>query len=241
MKKQFVPILVLYEILVFLPVFLCLTILTALATIIIAFVFGDVRWGYLPARLWSRAACYLSFVRVDVEGVENFDRNKSYVFVANHQSIFDVFLVYGWLDSQFKWIMKKELRRIPFVGRACEAAGHIYIDRDNAKSAYRSMQLAKKKLVNGTSVTIFPEGSRTNDGSLGKFKRGAFVLANDLDLPIVPISISGAYDVLKRNTCLIIPGKIKMTIHKPIETKGFTQNNIRELMSNCYETIKNDL
>lgn len=240
MKKQLIPLLILYEILVFFPIFLCLTIFTALATIVIAFLFGDVRWGYVPARLWSRAACLFSFVRVEVSGMENFDRNKSYVFVANHQSVFDVFLIYGWLDSQFKWVMKKEIRKIPFIGRACEAAGHIYIDRGNSKSAYRSMELVKKKLVNGISVAMFPEGSRTSDGSLGRFKRGAFSLANDLSLPIVPISISGAYEVLKKNTCLIIPGRIKMTIHKPIETKDNEQDNIRELISYCYETIKND-
>ncbi|MBO5974557.1 MAG: 1-acyl-sn-glycerol-3-phosphate acyltransferase [Paludibacteraceae bacterium] len=241
MKKQFIPLLVLYEIFIFFPVFLCLTILTALATIFVAFVFGDVRWGYLPARLWSKAACCLSFVRVEVRGEENYDRNSSYVFVANHQSIFDVFLIYGWLDSHFKWIMKKEIRKIPFVGRACEAAGHIYIDRSNSKSAYRSIELVKKKLVNGVSVAIFPEGSRTKNGSVGKFKRGAFVLASDLSLPIVPITISGAYEVLKKGTFLIIPGKIKMTIHKPLETKDLTQGDVKELMSNCYETIKNDL
>ena len=216
MKRKINPILFLYQWLIFMPLFLVATVVTALMTILFAALFGDREITYVPARHWSRFSCYGMFITVKVEGTENISNNESYIFAANHQSVYDIFLVYGWLDSRFKWIMKKELRKIPLVGAACEAAGHIFIDRSSPMAAKKSIDDASRKLVNGSSVVIFPEGTRSKDGKLGKFKRGAFTLASEIKLPIVPLTIKGTYKAMPTGSYLIYPTKLTLVIHKPI-------------------------
>lgn len=241
MKKRLFPFYVLYEIFIFFPIFLIITIITAITTIIMSAIFGDVKWGYYPARWWSKITCSIAFIRIEVIGEELINEKQSYVFVANHQSIFDIFLIYGWLRSKFKWIMKKEIKKIPLVGKACEYAGHIFIDRTNNRAAARSIEAAAKRLKDGVSVVIFPEGTRTHDGLIGKFRRGAFLLASDLNLPLVPITIKGAFEALPRNTFLIHPGKITMVIHNPLNTESYNHDNINELINRTHEIIQNDL
>lgn len=241
MKKRINPFYVLYEIFVFFPLFLITTTITAISTIIISAILGDVKGGYYPARWWSKITCLTALIRVEIIGEEHIDEKQSYVFIANHQSIFDIFLIYGWLRSKFKWVMKKEIKKIPLVGKACEYAGHIFIDRSNSRSAVRSIETAGKRLINGASIVIFPEGTRTNDGEIGKFRRGAFLLASDLNLPLVPITIKGAYEALPRNSAIIRPGKITMIIHQPIDTKSYNHDNIKNLINYTHEIIKKDL
>ena len=191
--------------------------------------------------VWSRVICGLGLVRVRIVGEENYDPKQSYIFIANHQSILDIFLIYGWLDSRFKWIMKQEIRKIPLVGKACEAAGHIFIDRSNALKAKHSIEKAEERLRNGSSVVIFPEGSRTRTGIIGKFKRGAFSIAADLHLPVVPITIRGAFDALPPRSVYIKPGKMEMVIHKPIDTTHLTHDNLNEFIAQTHDIIAHEL
>lgn len=216
MKRKINPVLFLYQWLIFIPLFFVATVVTALMTMLFAALFGDRATTYIPARHWSRFACYGMFITAKVEGAENISRDESYIFAANHQSVYDIFLVYGWLDSRFKWIMKKELRKIPLVGAACEAAGHIFIDRSSPMAAKKSIDAASRKLVNGSSVVIFPEGTRSKDGRPGKFKRGAFTLASEIKLPIVPLSIKGTYNAMPSWSYIICPSRLTLVIHKPI-------------------------
>lgn len=242
MKKWiFLPFLAIYELVIFLPIFVVITVVAATTTGIFSTIFGDRIWGYYPGRIWSKLCCIFALVKVEVEGWENLERGKSYVFVANHQSVFDVFLIYGYLNHNFKWVMKKEIERVPLVGFACRAAGHIFIDRSNAMSAHRSIEQASRRLSGGVSVVMFPEGSRTRNGKIGRFRRGAFLLANDLKLPVVPITISGAFEVLPRTRTMFFPGKIKMTIHAPISSAEFSHENIQDLISLSYEKIESAL
>ena len=236
-KRKINPFVVIYLIAVFVPVGIAVTVVFALVTIVMSTLFGDKKWGYWPGMVWARITCYLALVRVRVSGRENYDHGQSYIFVANHQSIFDIFLIYGWLDSKFKWIMKKELRKIPFVGKACECAGHIFIDRSSAMKAHKSMVKAEERLRNGVSVVIFPEGTRTRDGNVGRFKRGAFAIAADLHLPVVPITIKGAYETMPYHALYVRPGVIEMKIHKPIDTSAVTHENIGELIAEAHEAI----
>lgn len=157
--------------------------------------------------------------------------------MLNHQSWFDIFVVYGWLPFFFKWIMKAELRKIPFVGAACASAGHIFINRENSKAAQESLEKAKQELQKGSSIVIFPEGTRTRDGKLGKFKRGGFKIATDLGFPIVPVTLRGCFDRMPRKTLAISPGKIEMHVHDPIDVLGYTQEDIPELMQKVREII----
>ena len=230
MKKRSInPIFFLYQWLIFFPVFLVTTILTALTTIVMCALFNDRVWGFYPAMIWSRITCYMAFVRVKVSGREHIRPNQSYIFVCNHQSLFDIFAVYGWLNIPFKWIMKKELEKIPFVGPACKSAGHIFITRGQSKSALQSIEDAKKKLQNGLSVVIFPEGSRTFDGNVNTFKRGAFQIASDLSLPIIPVSISGAFVVMPRTSFLLKPHKIELVFHEEVSLPHNGQHNTEDI------------
>ena len=160
--------------------------------------------------------CWLSFVRVTVKGRENIDKDTSYVFVANHQGAYDIFSIYGFLDHNFRWMMKVGLRKIPFVGKACAAAGHIFVDNSSPAAIRRTMEKAEKTLQGGMSVVVFPEGSRTKTGHMGAFHKGAYQLSMEFGLPVVPVSIDGAYDVLRRGDTFPHWGHIRLIIHKPI-------------------------
>ncbi len=236
LKKTVRILYIVYYVLLYVPFMAVITILTALVTIVTCAFFDDKIWGFYPAKIWSVLMCYMAFVRVEVKGREHIEKNQSYVFVANHQSMFDIYAVYGRLNVPFKWIMKKELESIPFVGKACKSAGHIFIPRGQNKAAKKCIEEAEKKLVNGLSVVIFPEGSRTHTGEIGLFKRGGFQIAADLQLPIIPITIKGAFEVMPRNSLIARPGNIKLIIHPKVETSHYI-NNQNELIQIVRQSV----
>lgn len=198
------------------PLIVVSTIITAVITVIgSALGFGK-WWGYYPEVWWSRIFCWLAFVRVTVKGRENIDKNTSYVFVANHQSAYDIFTVYGYLGHNFRWMMKASLRKIPFVGWACVWAKQIFVDNSTATATRHTMAEAEKLLSGGMSLVVFPEGARTWDGKMRPFKKGAYRLAVEFGLPVVPLTIDGAFDVMPRFKKLPAPGHIYLTVHKPI-------------------------
>ena len=205
-----------YIVFIFFPLALLFTFLTAITTLIGCTLGNHKKWGYYPGMIWAKLMCIILFTPVKVEGRENLEKGQSYVLAANHTSTYDIFIIYGYIGRSFKWVMKEEIRKIPFVGAACKAAGFIFINRKAMKQALHSMEEAKKSLTNGVSVVIFPEGTRTKTGETGKFKRGAFKIATEMNLPIVPVSISGAFNVWPTTRKYPIPGKLTMVIHKPI-------------------------
>jgi 1-acyl-sn-glycerol-3-phosphate acyltransferase len=169
-------------------------------------------------------------MQVKVSGRQLIDNKQSYVIISNHQSLYDIFLIYGWLGVDIKWVMKKELAKIPGIGFGSKKVGHIFLDRSNSRVALESLNEAKRKLINGTSVVIFPEGTRSQTGQLGPFKKGAFKLALDLGLPILPVTISGTRNILPTGTVDLMPGKATMLIHKPIEIKNQTEESLKDLL-----------
>lgn len=229
-----------YQWLIAVPILLVLTILTALATIIGVSLFGNHKSGYWPAHIWSKCVCVLLLIRVKVKGRENIDPNTSYIFVANHQGAFDIWSIYGYLDHNFKWLMKKELESIPLVGYACKKAGHVFVDDTKITSIRETITESEQKLRDGMSLVIFPEGSRSWDGKMTEFKRGAFMLAAEFRLPVVPITIDGSFRAMPRTTYCARPGKITLTIHPPIYPgeRGF---NTKKLMADCYRIIESSL
>lgn len=237
MKRKLNPFLLLYEYLIAVPVWAVLTILAALSTMILSPLWPNRKISYFPARFWSRAICALFFIRVKVSGLEKLQAGKSYIFMLNHQSWFDIFAVYGWLPFFFKWIMKADLRKIPLVGKACESAGHIFINRESPKAAQQSLEKAKRTLQNGVSVVIFPEGTRSWNGQLGKFKRGGFKIATDLGLPIVPVTLNGCFERMPRSTFAVKPGPIDMLIHEPIDVSAYSPEEIPALMQRTWDII----
>lgn len=175
-----------------------------------------------------------------VKGSENISTGTSYVFVANHQGAYDIFSIYGYLNHQFRWMMKKSLEKIPFVGYSCRVSGQIYVDNSSPSAIRATMEAAEKQLSTGMSVVVFPEGARTFTGKMGRFKRGAFTLATEFGLPVVPITIDGAFDVLPRTKLIPRPGHIILTIHKPImpPAEGY---DLHALMDEAYQTVESSL
>ena len=189
-----------YQIIIALPIIIVLTLLTAVTTSI-GCIFGNGHfWGYYPPVIWSTWVLKVLFLPVEVIGRENLKHGESYVFVSNHQGAFDIFLIFGHLRRNFKWMMKQQLRKIPFVGYACEKSHQIFVDRRGPKKIKASYDKARLTLKEGMSVVVFPEGSRTYNGRMTAFKRGAFMLADELQLPVVPLTINGSFDVMPRTS-----------------------------------------
>lgn len=238
MKKVIV---FLYQLFIFAPIFVLATIITAV-TVMIGCLVGDrTFWGYYPPRLWSKLACRLALCRVKVKRYGNLDPKQSYVFVPNHQGAFDIFLIYGYLNQNIKWVQKQELRKIPFVGKASEIAGHVFVDQSNLKSMKETIEKAETQLGEGSSMVIFPEGARTKTGKMGRFKRGAFVIAKEMGLPIVPITVNGPFDLMRMKTYLINPCKLELIVHEPISTDGLTDDNMPEFIDNCRQIVYSGL
>lgn len=192
--------------------------------------------GSLSGVLWARSAGYLTPVFVSVTGRKNIDKKQSYVIVSNHQSVYDIFMLYGWLGIDFKWVMKQELRNIPVLGVACEKVGHIFIDRSDGRKAIESINTAKKLISGGISVIFFPEGTRSYSDEVGQFKKGAFRFACDTGLPILPVTIIGSRHVLPKKTMDVFPGSVKMIIHEPVETSRY--EDISELIAAIRNTVR---
>jgi 1-acyl-sn-glycerol-3-phosphate acyltransferase len=186
--------------------------------------------GILCGVSWARINALAAPMLLTISGREHIDRSQSYVVVCNHQSLFDVLALYGWLGVDFRWVMKQELRKVPGLGAACESLGHIYIDRSNYRAALASVEDAKRRIVGGTSVLFFAEGTRSRDGSLGTFKRGAFRFALDLALPILPVTILGTRKILPPDGTDLMPGRARLIIHPPVSIEGLERGQMAQLM-----------
>lgn len=192
---------------------------------------------HIYARLWGRVALVANRVKVSVYGLHYLNNEGPYVFMSNHQGSYDIFAILGYIPIQFKWLAKKELFSIPFFGWTMASAGYLSIDREGTRQTVIALNEAVKKIKDGISVFIFPEGSRSIDGNLQPFKKGGFSLAIKSKVPIVPITIKGSREIMPRGSLAIKPGKIEIQIEKPIETKGFTLKDRLKLM----EIVRNEI
>lgn len=232
---------IIFQCVIALPIMLVVTIICALMAIIFASIFGDSFWGWWPAKIWGRLFCRVFLIPVSIEGEEKVDANEACIFVANHQSLFDILSMLGFINHKFKWMMKKELARIPLVGYACKCCGFIYINRTGKNSIAESMSKADATLRQHKSLAIFAEGTRTRDGHVGTFKRGAFKLASELGMPIVPISINGCYEVMSRDSKLVTRHPIRLVVHEPIIPQGNTPEEMERLRKATYDAIVSGL
>lgn len=228
-----------YQLLIALPLIAIYTVITCLMVIIGCSLGNGHFWGYYPGKWWAQFIIRILRLPVKVEGRENLVKGQSYVFVANHQGAFDIFLIYGFLCRNFKWMMKRQLRQMPFVGKACEAAHHIFVDKRGASKIRATYDSARQTLQGGMSLVVFPEGARTFTGHMGVFKRGAFMLADDIELPVVPLTINGSFDVMPRTRDMkwVIWHPLRLTIHKPIQPIGKGADNIKYLEEESYKVV----
>lgn len=233
------PLYIIYQYLIAFPLIIVVTLFTAIFTIL-CFPWKNGKAPRAVQVFWSRSVLWFLLIPIKVTGQENVDPKQSYVFVANHQSFLDVFAVYGWLPNNFKWLMKKEIRKVPFVGTACAVAGHIFVDRSNPRAALQSMDHIKKELVDGISTVIFPEGTRTKTGEMGRFKQGAFKIAMDMGLPVVPLSLGGFFKAMPSGQTFANPrSRVSLHIGKPIDISQF--NDINEAMAAVREKVAEGL
>lgn len=196
----------------------------------------------LLAIIWSRLSLYATPVFTNIRGRENIDKEQAYVIVANHASQYDIFVMYGWLGIPFKWVMKQELRKVPVIGWFCELAGHIFIDRSNSSESIERINGVRDHLLKTkTSILFFPEGTRSLTGKPGPFKKGAYIMAHEMGLPILPVTIKGTHSVLPAKTTNLLPGKAEIIIHKPMETKDYTIENLDLLIAKSKNIIEKEL
>jgi 1-acyl-sn-glycerol-3-phosphate acyltransferase len=187
------------------------------------------RWQHAFARLWSWLILTSSGIRTRVEGVENLAPQKTAIYCANHQSAMDIPILFVNLPVQFRFVAKRSLFKMPFLGWHLKRSGHIPVDRERPREAMRSLDEAAEKIRAGSSVILFPEGHRSRNGKMGQFKSGSFYLAIQAGVPVVPITLNGTRAVLKPDTYHVRAGQTEMIVHPPIPTRGLTLRDVDAL------------
>jgi 1-acyl-sn-glycerol-3-phosphate acyltransferase len=188
-------------------------------------------------RLWGKIALLVNRVKVRVEGIEHLKGEGPYIFMSNHQGTYDIFALLGHLPFQFRWLAKKELFSVPFFGWVMAAAGYVSVDREGTRKTVEAMNEAAQKIREGMSVVIFPEGSRSPDGSIQPFKKGGFTLAIKSKVPIIPISIIGSREIMPKGKLTVTSGEIRIRIDHPIETQNYSLKDRKSLMEKVRQTI----
>jgi len=204
-------------------------------TILTSFVSTDGETPHKVTRIWAKCILAASNIKVTVKGLSNLDRTGSYIYMPNHVSNFDIPVLQAYLPVQFRWLAKAELFKIPIFGYAMKRAGYISINRFDRKSAIQSLNKTSEIIRNGTSVIIFPEGTRSQNQNIQSFKKGGFVLAVDSGVPIIPIIIHGTWTIMQKKQILVKPGNVVLEIKKPIKTSDYTRETKDDLM----EKIRN--
>jgi len=227
------------------------TIFTILVVIVMTFLCGLIIILLYPfgsynkmtnklALIWAKSIVWSAGAKIELHGLDKIDFNKSYVFAGNHQSHIDVVAVFSILPLTVRYIAKKELFRIPFFGWAMAAAGIIKVDRSNREKAIKSIDKAGESIKKGVSVILFPEGTRSPDGEIHAFKKGAFVLATKSGVPIVPISISGTRRILEKHSLSLNPGTVKIVISEPIDSSKYKLEEREKFASDVRQVIINN-
>lgn len=207
------------------------TLLMSILAIAASFFSRTGNGSHMVGRWWSRSILWASGIKVHVKGISNLDPSGPCVFMSNHQSNFDILVLYAALPVQFRWIAKAELFKIPLFGRAMRGAGYISIERSDRKSAIKSIGAAAEKIKNGVCVIIFPEGTRSSDGKIGNFKKGGFFLAQNAGVPITPIVINGTWPIMSKDSLKITPGDVHLSILPRIDISEYSAKHRNELMN----------
>ncbi|MCU0581716.1 MAG: 1-acyl-sn-glycerol-3-phosphate acyltransferase [Syntrophales bacterium] len=227
-----------YKWLIYLPLFVLSTVFFITLGIFIILLSGPDAANRIAGAGWARFNCTITPVRVNVVGRGNIVEKQSYVVVANHQSLFDIFVLWGFLGIDTRWVMKKELRKVPLFGLAGKLGGNIYIDRSDRKGAYESLKEARNILVDGVSLIMLPEGTRSRGGKLREFRKGAFVISLDLGIPLLPVSIVDTRHILPPVTLNLFPGRTTLVIHESVAAEGYDEKNLDGLILKVRSVIQ---
>ena len=226
----------------FLLIFIPLTFLFALSAILCSLFDRGGTIYHWHARMWSLMGLWLAGVRVEVAGTDNIPENTPVIFMSNHQGNFDILALFHAIPRPFSWIAKEELFKVPVFGHSMARAGYIPLDRGaSGRRALKSMDAAAALIRGGRSVIIFPEGTRTQDGSLLPFKQGGFLLAGKAGVPIVPMTINGSMRINPKNRLELYPGTIRVRFSDPIATDGAAGKERDRLMEEVRQAIDGGL
>ena len=189
------------------------------------------------SRLWAYTMLAVSFVRTEIKNKDKIQKGKSYIIISNHQSMYDIIALVTTLGIQFRWIIKKELLKIPVFGYALYASRNIFIDRSNTASAIESINKGFERLPEGVSVMVFAEGTRSPDGQIQEFKKGGFITAIRRKIPILPVTVNGSRRILPKKSLAMKPGKIQIVVGDPIDVTGYTIDTVQDLIDKTRQTI----
>ena len=223
------------------PLIVLSTVLCGCLSIVITLFDKTGNTAIRVARFWARSILWFAGVRVKVEGLEKIDASGKHVFCSNHLSYMDTPVVLGHIPSQFRFLAKKGLFDIPLMGTHLRQAGHIPVPLDDPRAAVRTLaQAAKGIQERSTSMLIFPEGGRSDDGLLQDFKDGGAYIAIKAQVPLVPIALVGTREVLAMHSATFHPfRRVILRIGDPVPTAGRSLHDRRELMENVREQIVN--
>lgn len=223
--------------------FVVVTFVSTLFFSLIGLVGGLIRahrgWYDWVHRHWSRSVLRAAGVRLEAEGLENVRPGEAHLFVSNHQSLFDVWAMMAVLPASLRFVTKRELGRIPIFGGACRSAGHVFIERSNAARASEAIRAAGERMErDGLSLVLFPEGTRSPDGQLKHFRKGAFALAIETQADLVPVAIDGGGRVLPTGTRRIRPGVIRLRCAARVPLEGMTAADRDALVQRTRDTVE---
>lgn len=199
---------------------------------------GNDRVFHALARAWAHSTLWMCGVKVRVRGLELVDMNRNYVYVSNHASMFDIPAILAFVPDQIRILYKKELNWIPIFGWGLKYGSYIAIDRRRGSDAMKSLETAAEKIRTGASALLYAEGTRTLDGKLQPFKRGAFNLAVKAGVPVVPLTVNGSYTLLPKSSFVVHPGNVELVLDGPIEITGTGKEEELRLMERVKEKIE---
>ena len=189
------------------------------------------------SKLWAYTMLAVSFVRTEIKNKNKILKGTPYIIISNHQSHYDIITLVTTLGIQFRWIIKKEILKLPIFGYALYASRNIFIDRSNTTSAIESINKGFDRLPKGVSVMVFAEGTRSPDGQIHEFKKGGFMIAIARKIPILPVTVNGSRRVLPKGSLVVKPGKIQVVIGDPIDTSGYATDTVQELIDKTRQVV----
>ena len=217
------------------------TIVLAVIIIVISPLDRDGNVVHYIGKFWSLLNIYLSGTRICIRGKEKIERGGNYIVMSNHQSLFDVWGLIAKIPLQLRWIIKADIKKIPIFGYALERMGHIYIGGNGRRNMALGLADAIRRVRNGTSIVIFPEGTRSRDGRLGKFHKGGALIAIKSGVPVLPVTVNGSRFVLPKGTLALMPGKIEIVVGDIIDPHKFGRHGEEELMAVVESSIRKNL
>ncbi len=194
-------------------------------------------FNWRVSRIWAWVISKGLGMAVTLNGTEHLEKGRSYILVPNHQSNSDIIALLMSIPVPFHWVVKESLLKIPLFGPSIAASGAISINRSDSRRAVEQLRQGADKLKGGWSVLIYAEGTRTSDGNLQPFKKGAFRMAISTGIPLLPITVNGAFKILPKHTLNVRSGHVTITVSAPIETQGLTEDALPELMERTRQAI----